>query len=253
MVAERGETPSAPSGHLPQGGRTGWRVGDKFTPTGPTRGASSPPLGEMSRSDRGGYLSAQRANLKRRATSPTNAPTGTPMRPVIYYVAVSVDGYIAHADGTWDGFLPDGQPVTDYLAALGHFDTVLMGRRTYEVGVEMGTTDPYPAMDSYVFSRTMTESPDERVTLVSENAPDVVRSLKEKPGRPIYLCGGADLAAALFAEGLVDELILKVNPVVLGKGIPLFSGVVPQTALDLVRSLTYANGCVWLSYQVKGD
>lgn len=173
------------------------------------------------------------------------------MRKLTYYVACSVDGFIAHEDGAWDGFLMDGEPVTDYLASLEQFDAVLMGRKTYEVGLREGKTDPYPDMESYVVSRTMKESPDERVTLVSEDAGGVVRRLKKEAGKGIYLCGGAELASTLFAEGLIDEMILKVNPFLMGAGIPLFSGSVRQTALELVKSTAYGNGCVWLFYRIK--
>lgn len=173
------------------------------------------------------------------------------MRTLKYYVATSIDGYIAHEDGSFDGFVTDGEPVTDYLASLHTFDAVLMGRKTYEVGLAVGKTDPYPHLDSYVFSRTMTESPDERVTLVSGDAGAAVEALKNRPGGDIYLCGGAQLAATLLAAHLIDEIILKVNPFVMGSGIPLFSGVVEQTELDLVKSTVYGNGCVWLYYRVK--
>ena len=173
------------------------------------------------------------------------------MRKLTYFVACSVDGFIAHEDGTWDGFLPDGEPVADYLEALQGYDTVLMGRKTYEVGLQMGATDPYPTMESYVFSRSMTASPDERVTLVSENTIDVVREVKEKDGRPVYLCGGSELAATLFDAGLIDEMILKVNPFLMGSGIPLFAGVIKQTPLELTKTTLYDNGCVWLYYRVK--
>ena len=60
------------------------------------------------------------------------------MRPLIYFVACSVDGYIAHEDGSWDGFLVEGEAVTDYLEALHRFEAVLMGRVTYEIGIREG-------------------------------------------------------------------------------------------------------------------
>lgn len=172
------------------------------------------------------------------------------MRKLKYYVAMSVDGFIAHEDGTWDGFVTDGAPVEDYLASLDDFGVVLMGRKTYEVGLAAGVTDPYPKMESYVFSRTMKESPNERVRLVSEDASGVVRRLKEGEGQPIYLCGGSRLAATLFAEKLIDEMILKVNPFLMGSGIPLFAGVVRQTPMELTKSIAYGDGCVWLYYRL---
>jgi len=174
------------------------------------------------------------------------------MRKLKYYVAISVDNFIAHEDGTWGGFLPEGEHVVDYLESLKTwFDVVLMGRKTYEVGLKMGVTNPYPHLKQYVFSRTMKESPDENVELVSENIVELVRELKNQTGKDIYLCGGADLATMLFAENLIDEIILKLSPVLLGSGIPLFKGVIKQTALELTDSKIYKNGVLLLFYRVK--
>jgi dihydrofolate reductase len=128
------------------------------------------------------------------------------------------------------------------------FDAVLMGRRTYEVGLKVGVTSPYPHLKQYLFSRTMKASPDGQVELISGDAVAGVRELKQQPGRDIWLCGGGELAATLSAE--IDELILKVNPVLLGRGIPLFSGVVKQTDLGLIDSKVYNNGFVLLRYRV---
>lgn len=173
------------------------------------------------------------------------------MRELKYYVACSVDGFIAHKDGSWGGLLSEGEHVADFLESFKWFDVVLMGRKTYEVGLKAGVTNPYPTMKSYVFSRTIKESPDNQVEIVSENAGAVVRELKNEPGKDIWLCGGASLATALCAENLIDEIILKLNPVLLGAGIPLFSSVVKQTDLELSGSKVYRNGVVLLRYRVK--
>jgi len=189
------------------------------------------------------------------------------MRKLIYYVACTVDGFIAREDGSFDCFLMEGEHFADLIESFpetipGHlrdalgvsaanklFDAVLMGRATYEVGLKIGVANPYPQMKQYVFSRTMKESPDENVTLINGDAVAAVRELKEQAGRDIWLCGGGALAATLFPE--IDELILKVNPVLLGSGIPLFAGVVGGNALQLAGSKTYSNGFMLLHYRVK--
>ena len=79
----------------------------------------------------------------------------------------------------------------------------------------------------------------------------MVRELRNKDGKDIWLCGGAELAAQLFDEGLVDELILKVNPFLMGEGIPLFASVIKQTALDLFDRKIYDNGVLLLKYRVR--
>ena len=173
------------------------------------------------------------------------------MRKLKYYVACSVDGFIGHEDGSISGFIPEGEHVTDYLESFKWFDVVLMGRKTYEFGFQFGVTNPYPSMKQYVFSRTMKESPDKNVELVSENIIELVKQLKNETGKDIYLCGGADLATTLFAENLIDEIILKLNPFLMGSGIPLFSGTIKQTELELTHSKIYENGVLLLHYRVK--
>lgn len=171
------------------------------------------------------------------------------MRKLKYYVACSVDGFIARKDGSFNDFVFEGEVVNDYIESFKLFDIVLMGRKTYEVGLKEGKTNPYPMMRSYVFSRSIKESPDKEVKLVSENASELVKSLKNEPGKDIYLCGGANLATMLFTENLIDEIILKINPFVMGSGIPLFGEVIKPTYLELTDSKIYESGVVLLNYQ----
>ena len=173
------------------------------------------------------------------------------MRQLKYYVACTVDGFIAHEDESIEGFLQAGEHVTDYLESFKLFDIVLMGRKTYEFGLKFGVTNPYPMMKQYVFSRTMTASPDENVELISDRVVELITALKQENGKDIYLCGGANLATMLFAENLIDGIILKLNPVLFGSGIPLFSGVIQQTDLELTDSKIYSNGVALLHYRVK--
>jgi dihydrofolate reductase len=189
------------------------------------------------------------------------------MRKLVYYVACTADGFIARKDGSFDCFLMEGEHYADLIASfpetvpshlrdhLGvraanqHFDAVLMGRATYEVGTALGVTNPYPHLKQYLFSRSLESSPDPDVEHVSTDALLKVRELKREPGKDIWLCGGGKLAADLFAE--IDELILKVNPIVIGKGIPLFSREVKPTVLELVESKRYRNGFMMNTYNVR--
>ncbi|HKG21516.1 MAG TPA: dihydrofolate reductase family protein [Blastocatellia bacterium] len=175
------------------------------------------------------------------------------MRQLIYHVACTVDGFIAHRDHTVEGFLSEGGHVADYLESLKNdYDIVLMGRRTYEFGFQYGVTNPYPWMKQYVLSRSMKESPDPNVELVSEDFMDFVRELKKGTGKDIYLCGGSELAGSLLAEGLIDEVILKLNPVLFGSGLPIFSEASGQVGLELAGSKVYESGVLLLRYRVKG-
>lgn len=189
------------------------------------------------------------------------------MRKLVYYVACSVDKFIAQKDGAAEGFLYEGPQMRDLIRefpetfpahareALGvtgenqHFDTVLMGRKTYEIGLPLGVTSPYSTLQQFVVSSSMTESPVSNVTLVKENPLELVRDLKAQPGKDIWLCGGGELATALYPE--IDALILKVSPFLMGEGIPLFAGTVPLTQLTLTDSKLYPNGFMRLHYGLK--
>ena len=159
------------------------------------------------------------------------------MRKLKYHVACTIDGFIAHEDHTVEGFLADGEHATEYLDSLKNdYDVVLMGRKTYEFGLQFGVTSPYPWLQQYVVSRTMTKRLDDNVELLTENVLDVVKGLKAEEGKAIYLCGGANLAAQLLNQGLIDQIILKLNPVLFGQGISLFSGVSKWISLTLQES-----------------
>ena len=190
------------------------------------------------------------------------------MSELTYCIACSLDHFIAHHDDTHDGFCFDRDYLGDLAARFPDtfpvhlrsmfgidadnqwFDTVLMGRKTYDVGFKAGVTNPYPHLQQYLFSKSLKVSPDEQVTLVLEDAVQFVEQLKQLPGKGIWLCGGANLASSLFAAGLIDRLILKVNPFLMGEGIPLFADAIPQTALTLTDHKIYENGVVILHYQI---
>ncbi|ADO76027.1 dihydrofolate reductase family protein [Stigmatella aurantiaca] len=172
------------------------------------------------------------------------------MRKLTYHVATTADGFIARADGSWDFFPTEGGHIPEFVAAMNSYGAVLMGRKTYEVGLKVGVADPYPHLDSYVFSRTLKESPSPRVKLVSGDAAAVVRTLKAREGRDLWLCGGGELASVLFAEGLIDEVLLKLNPVLLGSGTPLLTHLKDPTRLELLSTKVYRGGVVLLHYSV---
>lgn len=189
------------------------------------------------------------------------------MRQLKYYIACTVDKFIARKDGSFDFFLMEGDRVADLLQLFPEtipahfrdklgitaenqvFDAVLMGRGTYEVGLHEGITNPYPQMEQYIVSRTLGKSPDPTIEVVSTDPVALVRKLKQQPGKDIWLCGGGNLATVLFPE--IDEMILKVHPILLGSGISLFSGVVELTSLELCDSKIYNNGFMLLHYRLK--
>ena len=188
------------------------------------------------------------------------------MRKLTYYVATSFDGFVARPNGGLGDFSFEGEHVADLLELypetipthlrsdieVSHenkqFDTVLMGRHTYEVGQAFGITSPYQHLKQFLFSKSLAVSPDENVSLVSENAVKFVRSLKSDDGLGIWLCGGPVLASALINE--VDDIVVKVNPFLMGAGKPLFAGEFGKRKLELVNRRDYANGFALVHFKL---
>jgi dihydrofolate reductase len=125
------------------------------------------------------------------------------------------------------------------------FDTVLMGRATYEPALLAGIASPYPHLHQVVFSRTLTGT-DPEVEAVSGDAADVVRDLKRQKGMDIWLCGGGTLAAQLLGE--IDELVLKRYPLVIGSGIPLFAGPCDLTVFAPAATDSFDSGVAVTTY-----
>jgi len=172
------------------------------------------------------------------------------MQKLTYYVASTLDGFIAREDGSFSDFVWDDELVADYFATIETFSTVLMGRKTYELGLAEGKTSPYPSLQQLVFSRSMEKSPDPAVELVRSDAARRMSALKQEEGNGIWLCGGADLATLCLEAGLLDALVLKLNPIIFGRGIPLFRQRVDLGGLELTERKVYASsGIVQLHYR----
>lgn len=171
------------------------------------------------------------------------------MRRVRYRVAASLDGFIAGPDGEIDWIVPD--LTVDFTSLYAGFDTVLLGRRTYELTLQPGAP-PWPAgWRIYVFSKTLDPGQQTAVTVVSENIAATVAAIRSEPGRDIWLFGGGNLFASLLAVDLVDQVELAVMPVLLGRGTPLVSPSAPRSRLTLLRSNASPSGIVNLHYEVR--
>jgi dihydrofolate reductase len=187
----------------------------------------------------------------------------TDTRKLIYYVASTVDGFIAGPNGSWEFFPVEGEHMADLSArypeaipthvrqAIGvdpanlRFDTVLMGRMTYQPALDIGVTSPYAHLKQYVFARSLAGN-DPEVEIVDGDPIPLVRKLKGEEGLGIWLCGGGNLAHQLLPE--IDELVLKLYPIVIGEGIPLFAGLFQVNDFALADSHTYGNGVMLLTY-----
>lgn len=167
-----------------------------------------------------------------------------------YQVAVSLDGFIAAPDGGYDWIVLD--PAIDFAALYKEFDTVVMGRKTYEVGKAQGTYGAMPGLDVIVFSRTLPAATHPGVSIVNDDPADVVKALKAKPGRDIWLFGGGKLFRSLLDAGLVDTVELAIMPVLLGSGVPVLPpGAEAKLKLSHQKTLP-SSGIVVLSYSIQG-
>jgi dihydrofolate reductase len=172
-------------------------------------------------------------------------------RRLRYQVAVSLDGFLAGPNGDSDWIV--GDPLIDFAALYKEFDTAVMGRKTYEVGLTMGATGAIPGLDVVVFSRTLAPTTKPGVRIVNDDPRQVVRALKAKPGRDIWLFGGGILFRLLLDAGLVDSVEVCVIPVLLGSGVPLLPPGA-STKLKLVdQKILPASGILALAYSVPGS
>lgn len=195
------------------------------------------------------------------------------MRELVYFVATSIDGLIASPTGDFAAFLAEGDHFdvifSDWIDALPKialdalelqargdvFSVALMGWNSYAAGMP-ATDNPYPHLAQYVFSKTpLLKSVPPGVTVpgvtVTDNDPvEVVRELKKQPGSDIWLVGGGQLAGSLADE--IDRIVLKINPLFFGSGIPLFSGnSYNPTVFELCASQAFKSGVVINDYRRK--
>lgn len=175
------------------------------------------------------------------------------MRKIIAYLATSADGYIARPDGdvAWldRAHAPGAYGMAEFYRSI---DTVLLGRRTWEMGVKLGQKS-FPGKKNYVFSRSPRSSKAKAaagVEFVTEEPGKLARRLKKETGKDIWMVGGASLIGSFLDARQIDEFILHVIPVLIGEGIPLIEPGRRELGLALRSSEAYPDGVVRLHYAV---
>ncbi|HTM53318.1 MAG TPA: dihydrofolate reductase family protein [Pirellulales bacterium] len=168
------------------------------------------------------------------------------MRRIRYSVAASLDGFIAGPKGEFDWIIMD--PQIDFEAMYKEFDTVVMGRRTFEAS---GSAAWGFGMQTIVISRTLHQKDHPDVTIVKSKVEQTLTALRKQPGKDIWLFGGGVLFRNLLEMGLVDTVEVALMPILLGGGIPLFPGPFRPTRLKLTDHKLFKSGIVTLVYGIE--
>jgi dihydrofolate reductase len=172
------------------------------------------------------------------------------MSRIRYQVACSLDGYIAGPDGAYDWIIMD--PAIDFDALFASFDTVIMGRRSFEGLLEQGQ-DGAMGMATHVMSRTLRQKDHPSVTVVGENAAGHVAALKAADGKDIWLFGGGDLFASMLDAGLVDAVEVAIVPHLVGGGVPFLPHAERGHRLRLASCEALGSGIIMTRYDVLYD
>ena len=169
------------------------------------------------------------------------------MASLVLYIATSLDGFIARADGSLDWLTRFESAGTDYgyREFYGTVGALLMGRKTYDAALSLG---PWPNQDRpcYVLTHLATELP--HVTALSGPLPEIVPRLQLNHDR-VWLVGGGSLVSQALRNHLLDEIIVSIMPVLLGDGIPLVGETMEDVRLNHIGTKSYDGGVMQLTYR----
>lgn len=176
------------------------------------------------------------------------------MNKLIYYVAISLDGFISGVNGDISMFPFHEEAINKYKADLKNFSTVIMGRKTYELGYQYGLTPGQPAYDHiehFIFSETLKIKNLTETVHIEKLEIQRVKEIITSAPTDVYLCGGGQFAGWLLDHGMIDQLKLKLNPIVIGEGIPLFGASQMSFEAQLIQKESFEGGIQFLTYNLK--
>ena len=175
------------------------------------------------------------------------------MRKIKLYIAASIDGYIAYTDGGLEWL--SQYPITPefnygYDSFYKSVDSVILGGKSYRAILNMDFVYPYKDKKSYIISKNMKDSNNtDNIHFITDDVVNVVKKLKQEPGKDIWLVGGGEIIALLLDYDLVDEMTITYIPTMLGDGIPLFPKFSKESKWNLRNSQSYKNGVLSIEYQ----
>lgn len=176
------------------------------------------------------------------------------MNKIVYYVAISLDGFIAGPNGDASKFTAKGNGIDKYLSDLKDFKSTIMGRNTYEFAYQYGLQPgqaAYPHMEHYIFSNTI-QFENQASNVHIENL-DInrIKEIRDAADSDIYLCGGGQFAGWLLENNLIDQLKIKLNPILLGEGIPLFGNTTTDAKLHFIQHESFDEGLQIITYNIE--
>jgi dihydrofolate reductase len=174
-------------------------------------------------------------------------------RKIIVEIATSADGYIARPDGGVEWLdRPNSKGNYGLEEFFRSIDTILWGRKTYDMAQGMGGVSPFGGkVRHYVFSHRPPAGPTPDVEFVTAPIPAFAQELRARPGKDIWMMGGGGLIASFLDENEIDEFSIHVMPVFIGEGIPLIAPRHLNVPLELISSKPFPDGVVHLNYRVQ--
>lgn len=178
------------------------------------------------------------------------------MKKIKIYIAISLNGKIAKADGSVDWLesipVPEGSDY-GYSDFYNSIDTTIQGNSTYKQILGWGIEFPYKDKTNYVLTTDTSLVDNENVSFISKDHIETIKTLKNESGKDIWLIGGGHANAMLMNAGLVDQIYIHIMPIVLDKGIDLFGTLLKDTHLELLQNKSYETGVMELIYDVKKE
>ena len=174
-----------------------------------------------------------------------------PERKVILYIASSLDGYIAKSNDDLSFLSRVQQEGQDYGYAefIDNVDTVILGRKTYDWVMKQVKEFPHAQLDSYIITRTPRQDIG-KIKFYTGNLKELVLRLRQERGKNIFIDGGAEIVNELLKEKLIDQIYLSIVPILLGDGVRLFKGGLPEQNLKLINSKQFETGLIQLQYDL---
>lgn len=175
------------------------------------------------------------------------------MPKIVYYVAISLDGYISGPEEDISMYVSEGSGLTQYLSDLKSFQTVIMGRNTYEFGYKFGLEPgqpAYPHMEHHIFSDTLSFDAPHPQVHIEKRSIERVKQIRDQSPTDVYLCGGGEFAGWVLDNGLLDQLKVKISPILLGSGLPLFGNSKTSARFELTDTKRHDHGLQIATYEI---